>query len=492
MRLPWQCTRPVRRGHRAVALCAALLSATACAAGDPSPGGHGAILTAQAAAQPSQNPPEVVVLSMDQAVQRVLKESPALAVARAEIEQAEAGVDQALAYQQPSLTWSAQATKQETQFLRKVSPPREAGVPRHTHRILIEKSFARSLVLSGGYNIDLFGRVRDGIRVAGYSLQESHENYRALQNQLVAAVQRAYLNALRAQDLATVARDAVDTAQGQQRSAQSRVQAGAGQELDVVRASVDAANLQQSLVSAQANGRQALANLARLLRLDPKAELRLLPVSLAPQGEAAVLPAGREAPPQTLDASLVEAFHGRPEVAAAESSLRSAQEQVRVERKGYLPNLSLNAYLMHNPDRFDREQESWSVGANLTIPIWDGGKTRAGIRGAEARVDSARAQVQEARDAVTEDIEQVLNNLQEASELRKTAAINTAQAQEALQRGQAQYTAGQTTHADLSQIQYFLIQARTHEVNAAYDFLVAVVELNRSLGRYVSAPRPLP
>jgi outer membrane protein len=434
-----------------------------------------------------------------------LKESPALAVARAEIEQDEAGVEQARAFLWPSLTGSAQATKQETQFLRKVSPPPEAGEPRHTHRILIEKSFARSLVLTGGYNIDLFGRVRDGIRVAGYSLQERHENYRALQNQLVAAVQRAYLNALRTQDLATVARDAVDTAQGQQRSAQSRVQAGAGQNLDavhldVVRASVDAANLQQSLVSAQANGRQALANLARLLRLDPKAELRLLPVSLAPQGEAAVLPAGREAPPQTLDAALAEAFHGRRELAAAESSLRSAQQQVRVERKGYLPNLSLNVYLMHNPDRFDRERESWSVGANLTIPIWDGGKTRAGIRGAEARVDSARAQAQEARDAVTEDIEQALNNLEEASERRKTAAVNTARARETLQRGQAQYAAGAATHADLGQIQFadlgqiqfWLSQARTNEVNAAYDYLVAAVELNRSLGRYVSAPRPVP
>jgi outer membrane protein len=459
---------------------------------------------------PSQNPPEAIVLSMDQAVQRALKESPALASARAEIEQAEAGVDQAEVYRQPTLTAGAQTTRQETRYLRKVSTPPEPGVAPHTHRITLEESTARNLTVSGGYNIDLFGRVRDGVRIAGYSVKESRENYQALQNQLVATVQSAYLNALRAQDLASVARDAVETAQGQQRSAQSRLQAGAGEDLDVVRASVETANLQQRLVSVQANDRQALANLARLLRLDPKTQLRLIPVSLPPQGESlAVLPAlnalrganaapaGRpvasgapDAPTPTLDTALAEAFRARPEVAAAESSIRMAQAQVSVGRKGYLPNLSLNGNLMYNPDRYDMEQGFWSVGANLTFPIWDGGQTRARIRGAEAQVHAARARLTEAKDTVTEDVTQALNNLQEASERHKTAAVNTLQARQALQSGQTQYAAGQANHADLSQIQSSLIQARTNEVNATYDYLVAVVELKRSLGYYLSASSP--
>jgi outer membrane protein len=496
MRLRCLCIRLVPRGHRTALLCAALLSASACAAGDPSPdpspGGLGSILTARAATQPSQNPPEVVILSMDQAVQRALKESPALASARAVIEQDQAEVDQARAFQYPSLTGRTQAAKQVMRILRKISAPREPGVPAHTHRILIEKSFTRSLALSAGYNVDLFGQVRDGIRIAGYSYQESQENYQVLQNQLVATVQWAYLNALRAQDLAMVARDAVESAQGQQRSAQSRVQSGAGQELDVVRASVQAANLQQFLVIAQANDRHALGNLARLLRLDPNTQLRLLPVSQAPHEEEATLPAARDALPQTLDATLAEAFHGRRELAAAESSIRKAQEQVRLGRKGYLPSLSFGGTLMYNPDRYDTEQGFWRVEANLNIPLWDGGQTRARIRGAEAQVNVARAQLQEAQDAVAEDVERALNNLQEAGERRKTAAANTAQAREALQRGQAQYAAGHATYADVSQIQLSLSQARTNEVNATYDYLVAAVELNRSLGRYVSAPRPVP
>jgi outer membrane protein len=285
-----------------------------------------------------------------------------------------------------------------------------------------------------------------------------------------------------------VARDAVETAQEQQRSAQSRVQTAAGQDLDVVRASVEAANLQQSLVSAQANHRQALGNLARLLRLDPNTQLRLVPVSPAPRWEEAALPAARDALPQTVNAALAEALHGRPEVAAAESSIQRAQEQVRLGRKGYLPSISLGGTLMYNPDRYDTEQGFWRVEANLNFPLWDGGQTRARIRGAEAQVEAARAQLTEAKDTVTEEVEQALNTLQEARERRQTAAVNTAQAREALQRGQAQYADGQATHADLSQIQSALTQARTNEVNATYDYLVAVVELNRSLGGYVSTP----
>ena len=50
--------------------------------------------------------------------------------------------------------------------------------------------------------------------------------------------------------------------------------------------------------------------------------------------------------------------------------------------------------------------------------------------------------------------------------------------------GYTGYTAGLAPNVEVTDAEAALTQARTNEVNAAYDYLSALANLNRSLGRY--------
>src|SRR3712207_7540239 len=48
------------------------------------------------------------------------------------------------------------------------------------------------------------------------------------------------------------------------------------------------------------------------------------------------------------------------------------------------------------------------------------------------------------------------------------------------------YTAGLAPNVEVTDAEAALTQARANEVNAAYDYVAALANLNRSLGRYAS------
>jgi outer membrane protein len=77
-----------------------------------------------------------------------------------------------------------------------------------------------------------------------------------------------------------------------------------------------------------------------------------------------------------------------------------------------------------------------------------------------------------------------LVDLEEATERRRAASANTAQAREALRIAPVRYTAGLAPNVEVTDAQVALTQARSNEVNAAYDYLAALANLNRGLGRY--------
>ncbi|MCZ2496731.1 efflux transporter outer membrane subunit [Xylophilus sp. Kf1] len=85
----------------------------------------------------------------------------------------------------------------------------------------------------------------------------------------------------------------------------------------------------------------------------------------------------------------------RPDVAAAQASLLAAQARVGAAQKAWFPSLSLTGSSGYaSPELGDLLQWSaraWSVGALLSLPIFDGGRRDAGIASAQAQFDAATA-----------------------------------------------------------------------------------------------------
>lgn len=485
----------------------------------PPPSGQPAV-PAPAAGTPTTEPAgEPTVLTLDQAVQLAIRENPTLDQAEAAVRRAEGVVAEARALQRPRLDGNAQFTLQGPipSFVF-TQPAEQPGQPARRQEIAFGRTFTKVFNIAGTYDVDLFGRRRDTRRAAERTLDATRGGLSVTHNELVFAVQNLYLAALRTQELIGVFQETLASAAEQLRVAEAGFRAGTAAEFDVVRGRVQVANVRQDLVTAQANSRRALATLAQVVSLDSNSRIDLVPVALPAEPAplpglpttpvpAPTPPATPETPPvpaesviapaqpmpDSLRQALEEAFNRRPELYRAIQNERAAQARVAFERKGNLPNLAFSAGFTYAPDQAGLavQTKTWSLVANLAVPIWDGGVARARTRQARADVDSARAELESARDAVTEEVKRALLDLEDAAERRRSASANTVQAREALRIASVRYNAGLAPPVEIIDAEAALAQARTNEVNAAYDYVAALANLNRSLGRY-SPPATAP
>jgi NodT family efflux transporter outer membrane factor (OMF) lipoprotein len=94
--------------------------------------------------------------------------------------------------------------------------------------------------------------------------------------------------------------------------------------------------------------------------------------------------------PATLAADLVGR---RPDVVAARWRAEAAASRVGEARKSFYPNINLSAGVgldvLHLTNLFKSGSDTETIGPALTLPIFDGGRLRASLRGAEAERDAA-------------------------------------------------------------------------------------------------------
>lgn len=379
------------------------------------------------------------------------------------------------------------------------TPPTVPGGVATTREVQFGRTFSRSLNVTSTFDSDPFGRRRDGVRAARAGEQVAMTGIEQARNELVYAVQATYLAALRSRALIRVAREAIEASQEQQRVAEAQFRAGTAPEFDVLRASVQVANNRQTLVSAEASYRRTLGALGRLLGEEVIPDRELAPVEPPPATDAvASSVAGAAAtgasvagstgfplPNSTLEQALAEAFTRRPEVIRAEWTRKLAETRVKIEKKGNAPGLGLAVGFQFNPDQagFAVVTKTYSIIANLTIPLFDGGVTQARTRQARAGVDEASAQLRAARTGIADEVRTAFIDLSEASDRRKTAGENTRQAREALRIARVRYNAGLAQNVEITDAQVALTLAQSNEVNAGYDYLTAVASFNRSVGR---------
>ena len=240
-------------------------------------------------------------------------------------------------------------------------------------------------VALSGYEIDLFGRVKNTSDAALQTWLGTTEGARAARITLVAAVATQWL-ALAA-DAETLRLNehtlALDTKSLDLN--QRMHELGAIKGLPVVQAQAAA----EATRGAVAAGRAQVQQDRNALMLLAGRELAddLLPLQALP-GEATVLvavPVGL--PSRTLQQ--------RPDVLSAEHALQAAQLDIGVARAAYFPSITLTGSAgtasVGLSGLFKSGSGSWSFGPSVTLPIFDGGALRAGVDSARAQRDIALA-----------------------------------------------------------------------------------------------------
>ncbi len=285
-------------------------------------------------------------------------------------------------------------------------------------------------------------------------------------------------------------------------AARAQGNAQAQQEI-ALRSSLDAVNVRlQSGLAARADQLRARAALAETTlarqaaeRDRVKAEAGLKQAAGIAQMDTISLDWETTAP-TVLEAStllvdlLAEAAQQRPDLQALQAAAARARAEAEGARAARWPSVSLSA----NTGRaFFLEDErtpssTYSVGVNLSLPLFDGGRLAAQARAAERDAERLQAEAEIQGNQVARTVADAYHDVRYAHVQREGVVVQFDSASESARAAEARYTAGVGSLLELLTAQADLARARQGAVQADVDWLAAFSRLNHALGRLPVVP----
>jgi len=402
--------------------------------------------------------------ALDQLEAEVSDANLDLKAAYARLLQAQAATRIARADLFPTLTVGSLATRSRTS----VNSPR---FPTGTEPVGNDFDLQADL----SYEIDVWGRIRNAVASAKANSQASAADLATLNLALHAELATDYF-ALRAQDAQTLLLDrTVEDYKKSLELTQNLYNGGAAALSDVAQAQAQLETARTQAADIRLQRAQSEHAIAVLLGQNPSA-FHL---------DAAPLPAAL-APP-SIDAGLPSALmERRPDVAAAERRVASANAQIGVARAAYFPVFSLSAAAgfdsTNSSNWLTAPSRLWSIGPSGLLTVFDAGRHRAQTAQAKAAYDE---QVADYRKTVLTAYQEVEDNLAALRQLQQEsiseAAAVTATGT-ALQQAQYRYKAGIVTYLEVASTENTALQAQLANLSIELRRVSASVLLVKALG----------
>ena len=122
------------------------------------------------------------------------------------------------------------------------------------------------------------------------------------------------------------------------------------------------------------------------------------------------------------------------------------------------------------------------VGLQSQWAIFDGRATSGRVAQARSIVEQTRLTLVESELAAEVQVRRAFSSWQEATELVEASGRVVEQAEEAVRLANARYSAGTGTQLDVLQAQVELTTARSNQVQAYYNYNVAVASMRQAMG----------
>jgi len=311
------------------------------------------------------------------------------------------------------------------------------------------------------------GALRASVRSSRESAESAEAAWETAVRETVFEVRVRFYAVLLARERVGVQEQAVGLLEEELANARSRVRAGSGSPFEQLRAEVELANGQPSLIRARNDYRLAAVELLRVIGLSAQEDS-------AGRVEGSLGFSGREL---DLEALLLGALSARPEIRSLEHRVAAAESLVHGAGAGARPTVSVFGGYELAKSGFSSDLaetvHGWTAGVQGTWAVFDGRETRGRVRQARARLDQARLDLAETRLAIEAEVRQAFSSYQEARELVRASQKVVEQAEESLRLARSRYGAGAGTQLDVLQSQVALTEARLNEAQALFEANVA-------------------
>ncbi|GHB02056.1 outer membrane protein OprM [Algimonas arctica] len=228
------------------------------------------------------------------------------------------------------------------------------------------------------YELDFWGRVKNLTEVARSQYLATVSAQRAFYLSLVGDVASTYFDLIETEEQITLAAETIATREKSLKLARLRLDAGVTSALDFHQAEALLTQAQQALSTQQLSAATIRNQLTVLIG-------GRLPKSL-PEG----LSLGEQTFIAGLDAGLPsDLLLVRPDIIAAEQSLKAANANIAVARAAFFPTISLTGRTGLSSsdlgDLFSSDSLTWRFGPSIDLPIFDWGAREADLGLAKAQ-----------------------------------------------------------------------------------------------------------
>ncbi len=329
--------------------------------------------------------------------------------------------------------------------------------------------------LSASYEVDLFGRVASNVNASRADAAASEATYRSILLSLQADVAQTYFRLRETDAELDTLNQTVKLREESVHVNQRRYELGDLGEFDLSRAKTELLTARSEAIGLQrqrATDEHALA----VLLGKPAAEFSAGVNALEESVQLPQIPAG-------LPAALLER---RPDIAAAQRAMEAANARTGVARAAMFPALTLNAGVggMANnmPDVFKWTNESWLLGALLSMPIIDGGRNKAVVTQSEALLEESVATYRQNVLVAFAEVEDNLAGLRILAGQAEQMDAAVLSARRSVELAQQLYAAGRSSYLDLLDAQRNLATIERDAVILRGSRAVTTVSLIRALG----------
>ena len=353
--------------------------------------------------------------------------SPDIQAATARIRQADAQLRLTGASLWPTVGLSADAQWARTSQSRRVGTQL---VP--TGRYVESRSYGVGPSIS--WEVDLWGRLAAGRESAASAAQATRFDERSVALSVVAAVAGTWFQALALQDRVDVATRNLTDSEQVLAAVTARAQVGTASQLDVAQQGALVAGVRARIPGLRSQMEQQINALGVLTGRPPSA-LAVRPGTLA---NLALPPVSAGLPSELLAR--------RPDVAAAEADLRSANANIRVARAAFFPSITLSGRAGFEnialATLFGPGSLFLSAVGSAAQAIFDGGARSATLEGRRARYDELLANYRRAVLEAFTDVENALQAWRYTTEQEDLTRQAVATSQRAADIARAQLLAG--------------------------------------------------
>ena len=414
-----------------------------------------------------------LTLTLEQALEIALSESPTIKVAEQEIEIKRYAKQESYASLYPRFD----ATAQYQRVIAKQTMSMSLGGQTQSIKVGSDNSF------NGGVSASMpvvNAQLWESLKVSVADVMLSIEKARSSQIDMIEQVSKAYFSVLLAKESHAVYKRVYENAVENNKNIKMRYEVGSISEFDYISSNVSVQNAIPNLIEAENSVVLALWQLKALLGIDLKKNIDVAGTLMDYEAQMNYA--------HTLDQLDLSNNSTLKQLDIQEGMLASA---VKISKLANVPTLSINAAYLYTAlgnDGSFFQGKAWNpysyAGVQLNIPIFAGGQRRAAIKQSQLNLSNLKLQRENAERQLQVAVVQSLNNMQTNVKKFSSAAATVGQAQRGYEIAVKRYEVGSGPLVDVDNSQLALTQAELGRNSAIYNFLMAKIALDKILGKH--------